>query len=157
MISSGRTGVDQAALRAALECGLDIGGWCAPGRLCDSGVIPGEYPLLETPEDRSALAQNLPISLATEWNARDSEAIVVFANETDPHARWVMECASRYGALAAYQLHPFSPSRAAAVTDYLLDVNPRVLYVTGSSEALEPGIGQWSQGVMKEVFESLYE
>ncbi|HEX3129094.1 MAG TPA: putative molybdenum carrier protein [Thermoanaerobaculia bacterium] len=37
VISGGQTGVDQAALRAAQDCGLEVGGWCPPGRLCETG------------------------------------------------------------------------------------------------------------------------
>ncbi|MEY2585055.1 MAG: hypothetical protein QOD80_1081, partial [Verrucomicrobiota bacterium] len=45
VISGGQTGVDQAALRAARDSGLEIGGWCPPGRVCEDGVIPAEFPL----------------------------------------------------------------------------------------------------------------
>src|SRR5262249_34585914 len=40
LVSGGQTGVDQAALRAGQECGLEVGGWCPPGRACESGEIP---------------------------------------------------------------------------------------------------------------------
>jgi hypothetical protein len=53
VISGGQTGVDQAALRAARDCGLKIGGWCPPGRTCEAGVIPVEFPLEETEQERS--------------------------------------------------------------------------------------------------------
>jgi hypothetical protein len=37
IISGGQTGVDQAALGAALHCGLEIGGWCPFGKTSESG------------------------------------------------------------------------------------------------------------------------
>jgi len=43
IISGGQTGVDQAALRAGMDCGLQIGGWCPPGRQCAAGQIPAEF------------------------------------------------------------------------------------------------------------------
>src|SRR2546430_17536769 len=77
VISGGQTGVDQAALRAARDCGLAIGGWCPPGRGCDSGVIPLEFPLQETERERSPDAPDVPRSQRTEWNVRDSDATLV--------------------------------------------------------------------------------
>ena len=48
VISGGQTGVDQAALRAAMQYGLSCAGWCPPGRESESGTIPLEFPLRET-------------------------------------------------------------------------------------------------------------
>jgi predicted Rossmann-fold nucleotide-binding protein len=47
IISGGQTGVDRAALDAALKHGIDCGGWCPAGRLDELGKIPERYPLKE--------------------------------------------------------------------------------------------------------------
>jgi len=44
IISGGQTGVDQAALEVAINLGIDCGGWCPPGRMCETGRIPSAYP-----------------------------------------------------------------------------------------------------------------
>jgi GT2 family glycosyltransferase len=49
IISGGQTGVDRAALDAALSLGVPTGGWCPEGRLDEGGIIPRRYPLLELP------------------------------------------------------------------------------------------------------------
>lgn len=50
IISGGQTGVDRAALDAAMSLGVDCGGWCPAGRLDENGVIPAHYPLRELQE-----------------------------------------------------------------------------------------------------------
>jgi len=54
VISGGQTGVDRAALDAAMKLGLDSGGWCPRGRRARDGVIPAKYSLTEV----FRLAQN---------------------------------------------------------------------------------------------------
>jgi len=47
IISGGQTGVDRAALDAALKHGIECGGWCPAGRLDEFGKIPDRYPVKE--------------------------------------------------------------------------------------------------------------
>ncbi len=48
IISGGQTGVDRAALDAAIKLGVDHGGWIPKGRLTESEPLPPEYHLKET-------------------------------------------------------------------------------------------------------------
>jgi hypothetical protein len=52
VVSGGQTGVDRAALDAARDAGLAVGGWCPRGRRAEDGRIPAGYPLEETPSPR---------------------------------------------------------------------------------------------------------
>ena len=47
IVSGGQTGVDRAALDAALENDFPCGGYCPKGRRAEDGMIPIRYPLQE--------------------------------------------------------------------------------------------------------------
>jgi hypothetical protein len=49
VISGGQTGVDRAALDAAIEHTIPVGGSCPKGRRAEDGPIPSHYPLKEMP------------------------------------------------------------------------------------------------------------
>jgi hypothetical protein len=59
----------RAALDAALDCGLAIGGGCPSGRRAEDGVIAECYPLVETPSK--------DYRQRTKWNVRDSDAALI--------------------------------------------------------------------------------
>jgi hypothetical protein len=43
IVSGGQTGVDRAALDAAIKLGIAHGGWVPKGRLTEDGPLPGTY------------------------------------------------------------------------------------------------------------------
>jgi hypothetical protein len=74
IITGGQTGVDRAALDAAIACGVAWGGWCPRGGWAEDypeppGLLARYAGLRETP--LSDPAQR------TEWNVRDSDAILI--------------------------------------------------------------------------------
>jgi putative molybdenum carrier protein len=144
IISGGQTGVDQAALRAAQKCGLICGGWCPPGRECESGMIPAEFPLQETPSDRSTDAPEIPRSQRTVWNVRDSDATLILPpqslGEQDPGPNLTKQCAVRYGR-PLLVCDPWDRSAQAKVEQWLQAHPIEILNVAGPSEETITGIG----------------
>ena len=78
IISGGQTGVDRAALDAAVHAGLPYRGWCPRGGWAEDMTEPPgllvHYPHLHetsaiTPEQR------------TDWNVRDSSALMVLVGK----------------------------------------------------------------------------
>ena len=129
VISGGQTGVDQAALRAAMALGIACGGWCPPGRECEDGVIPPEYPLVETPLERSPFAPEVARSQRTEWTLR---------------------CAGNYQRPCLF-LDPYDAAAAMGVKAWIRDNNIKVLNVAGPSERTYPGIGERVYEFLKDV------
>jgi hypothetical protein len=52
IISGGQTGVDQAALDAAIKLAIPHGGWVPKGRKTEAGPLPAMYQLKELNSDR---------------------------------------------------------------------------------------------------------
>jgi len=69
IVSGGQTGVDRAALDAALLRGASCGGWCPAGRRAEDGPIADRYPLTEM-----ASSDYIERTVA---NARDSDATLI--------------------------------------------------------------------------------
>ncbi|MEA2012534.1 MAG: putative molybdenum carrier protein [Verrucomicrobiota bacterium] len=71
IISGGETGADRGALDAAMDSGVEHGGWCPKGRLAEDEQIPEKYKLEEM--DSEAFI------LRSEKNVKESDATIVFS------------------------------------------------------------------------------
>lgn len=90
VVSGGQTGVDRAALDAAMQAGLPVGGWCPRDRRSEDGSVPERYPLKETAARSYAVR--------TEWNVRDSDGtLVVVLDEISSGTRMTVEAARTHG------------------------------------------------------------
>jgi hypothetical protein len=69
IISGGQTGVDRAALDAAIELGIPHGGHCPRGRRAEDGRIPDRYQLTET--------DSAQYRVRTERNVLDADATLI--------------------------------------------------------------------------------
>ena len=156
IISGGQTGVDQAALNAALELNIGCGGRCPPGRVCENGNIPGNLPLTETPVERSKIAPDIPRSLRTEWNVRDSDATLILKPpglNDDKGTNWTLQCVEIYGKKSLI-LDPFENRSSNILREWLSTNQVRTLNIAGPDEKTCPGIGEKSYNFLLQALES---
>ncbi|MEK6247418.1 MAG: putative molybdenum carrier protein [Planctomycetales bacterium] len=74
IISGGQTGVDRGGLDAAMEFGLQHGGWCPAGRRAEDGRIPRRYRLKST--------RSPQYKVRTQQNVIDSDGtLILFRHE----------------------------------------------------------------------------
>lgn len=158
ILAGGQTGVDAAALCAALRHGFGVGGWCPPDGCNEAGPIPAEFGLTPTPEERSAGAPEVPRSLRTEWNVRDADATLIVLAEPggeppDRGTAWTRTVAEQLGR----PLLVITPGddAARAVVAWLGHIAPQVLNVAGPSESAAPGVGRAAFDLLDTVFASL--
>jgi hypothetical protein len=88
IISGGQTGVDRAALDAALKHGIECGGWCPEGRLDEFGRIPDRYPVKELKE--GSFAER------TSQNVKDSDGtVIIYFDRLRGGTEYTVECCNK--------------------------------------------------------------
>jgi len=151
IVSGGQTGVDRAALEVALELGLPCGGWCPKGRLAEDGVIPENYPLVETP---SAAYEE-----RTGWNVRDSDGTLILATfPPTGGTAYTLYLIEQYGrpfiAVDLDQVtddEEMSVAEAGRVAAWMESEGVEVLNVAGPRESKQPGITRLAAGLLRRI------
>lgn len=136
IVSGGQTGVDRAALDAAMASGIAVGGWCPRDRRSEDGAVPRKYPLNETAARSYAVR--------TEWNVRDSDGTLVLVLDViSSGTRLTIDAARAHGKpLKIEHLAPCPPAglltpensweeQAVSVVDWVRRHKIRVLNVAG--------------------------
>jgi hypothetical protein len=147
IVSGGQTGVDRAALDAAVKLGIPHGGWVPKGRLAEDGTIAQSYRLRET--NSAAYVER------TEKNVVDSDGTLIISrgglsggSETTrqkaiQHGRpWLHIDLSRTSAFNA----------AMAIKDWLASERIAVLNVAGPRASKDPTIYRDALGLLEAVY-----
>lgn len=132
VVSGGQTGVDRAALDAALALGLPVGGWCPLGRVAEDGEIPARYPLVETDSPR--------YPVRTRMNVHDSDATLVLTlGALDSGSKLTADMARRSG--KPFLVVPLDAADALErAREWIARVDPHVLNIAGPRDSKKPGI-----------------
>ena len=164
IISGGQSGVDRAALDAALACGLSYEGWCPQGGWAEDFPNPPgllvRYPLLlQTPSKDPAQR--------TQWNVREADACLILTDDGGTAAsrgsKLAERMAARYGKpLLVVDIGTTEAAvRARAWLDALLaprgDVTPVRLAIGGPRESEAPGIFRKARVFIGVLFDDLMQ
>jgi hypothetical protein len=146
IISGGQTGVDRAALDAALKCNVPIGGWCPNGRKAEDGLIPKQYPLKET--DSSHYEER------TRLNVHDSDGTLILVADTSFHTangtQLTIEEAKKIG-------KPFlililaKPYTLDFLQRWIEDNKIETLNIAGPRESQSPGVTHLASQFLEEI------
>ena len=148
IISGAQTGVDRAALDAAIACGLDYGGSIPHGRLAEDGPVAKRYAeLIELKSDDYAVR--------TRRNVRDADATLNLCPGppeggtalTERIARrlerpvLVVDIGRQTGLAAITRIHAWLKAR-----------KPAILNIAGPRESRYPGLYVRVRAILEELF-----
>lgn len=136
IISGGQTGVDRAALDAALTLKLPCGGAVPKGRKAEDGRIDRKYAFLkELDTDRYAVR--------TERNVSDADAtLILTVGKPKGGTAYTVACARMQGKphLLVDMGEKNDDEVIRLVKDWLIRIRPSTLNVAGPRESQSPGI-----------------
>jgi len=135
IISGGQTGVDRAALDAALRHGIESSGWCPTGRLDEFGRIPDCYPLEEL--------ENGGFTERTLQNVKDSDGTVIIylgklSGGTEQTLRFCVEQRRTHELIDARNVS--TEKAAQLIADFVRENKIDILNVAG------PRASEWPEG-----------
>lgn len=143
IISGAQTGVDRAALDAAMSAKISTGGWCPKGRLAEDGKIPVNYKLKET--------SSRCYRVRTRKNVLDSDGTLILNEGAELSAGTALTLN-----LAKKSMKPLFVADVRDVQKTQKDISAwlsqnkiRILNVAGPRESMKPGIYQKAFQFMK--------
>jgi hypothetical protein len=145
IISGGQTGVDRGALDAAIELGLEHGGWCPMGRIAEDQFIPARYVLRQT--DTKNYAQR------TEKNVQLADGtLILHAGPLSGGTFLTHQLCQRYArpVLLVDLARPYDPQ---IIRRWLAKQRIVTLNVAGPRESLSPGIEAATRQVLLAVLQ----
>jgi hypothetical protein len=140
IVSGGQTGVDRAALDAALAHDLPVDGWCPQGRRAEDGSIPDRYPLRETPSGEYAQR--------TAWNARDSDGTLIIAPGPLGGGTAVTKIEAEKRGKPVLRVRPADPVPVPMIRAWGTEHNVRVLNVAGPRASEVEGIYEAARTIL---------
>ncbi len=149
IISGGQTGVDRAALDAAMVSNVDCGGWCPEGRKAEDGRIPEQYLVTEL---KGAGYQERTLK-----NVLDSDGTVIisFGTPTGGTEQTLLFCIEHYKPHILIDAEMVSIQTASGrVKGFVSDHGVTLLNVAGPRASGEPRAYEYAYQVIARVLSS---
>ncbi len=135
IISGGQSGVERAALDLAIQLGIAHGGWVAPGRLVDDGLLPGHYRLQEM-----AFADG-PGSAEPNIEMADGVLLLARGPLTGEAAAVHSRAQARHSPCLAIDLDRYTRFQSSLlINSWLQAQKVEILFITGPRESEQPSI-----------------
>jgi hypothetical protein len=147
IVSGGQTGVDRAALDAAMAHGLPVGGWCPQGRRAEDGPIADRYPLQETPT--AEYAQR------TAWNVRDSDGTLIVAPDPLDGGTALTKQEAETQAKPVLHVRPSDPVPIPMIRAWGMENGVEVLNVAGPRASEVEGIYDATRALLDDLLSSV--
>lgn len=146
IISGGQTGVDRGALIAAIELGIEHGGYCPRGRLAEDGPIDDRFQLTET--------ESSTYHVRTEKNVLEScGTLIIHRGPVVGGTALTEKFAQRHQkpCLKIDLSAPQPPVRVEIIRAWLRKHRIEVLNIAGPHESSQPGIEEETRHLMHDL------
>ena len=144
VVAGGQTGVDRAALDAAMTQGIDVGGYCPHGRRAEDGRIADTYPLTELASPGYAARTRANVAAA------DGTLILTIGPLTGGTALTARAARAIRQPCCVIDLAQANNVRQAH--EWLVTSGVRVLNVAGPRESRLPGVYRRARQFLRRFF-----
>jgi len=131
IISGAQTGADQAGLVAAIELGLDTGGWIPRGRRTEAGPLDIELFRLWRLKEHDKWSY----PPRTEQNVMESDGTVIFGNLNSPGCALTVKLCRKW-----HKPCIGNPTTPEALKLWVTEKKIKTLNVAGNREETNPGL-----------------
>lgn len=152
IISGGQTGADRGGLDAAIELGIEHGGWCPWARKAEDGVIPSHYNLIET--------RSTGYAERTRLNVIDSHVTLIFIKGDKPTGGSTLTASyCKMWMVPHLVINVFGPFQLNldGLVGFIQKYKPSVINVAGNRESKAPGIRDRVHKLLRVAIEALKE
>ncbi len=145
IISGAQTGADRAGIDAAIESGIEYGGWVPKGRKAEDGTVPEKYTKLQE-MTKGGYPER------TEQNVIDSDGTVIFGyGKLTTGSALTRKLAKQHKKPFLHIDLDIVKNSVPVIKDWIIDWDIKVLNVAGRKASKAPEISDVVKGIIKQV------
>lgn len=150
IISGGQTGVDRAALDAAIELGMSHGGFVPKGRIAEDGKLSLKYKVRELPGTDYADRTRANVDWA-------DATLIIYRGRLMGGTLFTWEYAKNRGRrVKMIDLKMMGPDTATEqIITWVQEFTPECLNIAGPRESTHPGIYQEALHILRSAFKKM--